>query len=61
MINRLKNSLMLWKNKAKLRREENKNLQKRVEESRQSRDGWKRKYEAMVEENKRLKEELKKN
>ena len=57
MINRLKNSLMLWKNKAKLRREENKNLQKRVEESRQSRDGWKRKYEAMVEENKRLKEE----
>ncbi|MGB0897542.1 MAG: hypothetical protein ACPGRW_09500 [Flavobacteriaceae bacterium] len=37
-------SELSWKTKAKLRREENKNLKKRVAESRESRDVWKQKY-----------------
>ena len=37
-------SQLSWKDKAKNRREENKNLKKRIAESRQSRDSWCEKY-----------------
>jgi hypothetical protein len=37
-------SQLSWKTKAKFRREENKNLKKRIAEVRQSRDNWKEKY-----------------
>lgn len=60
MISRLRASLLSWKNKAIQRREVAKNLQKRLQESRESGANWKLKYQEMAEENKRLKLELKK-
>lgn len=61
MISRIRTSLLSWKKKAIERREENKNLKKRITESRKSSNTWKLKYQKMAEENKRLKSELKKN
>ena len=61
MISRLRASLLSWKKKAIQRREVAKNLQKRLQESRESGANWKLKYQEMAEENKRLKLELKKN
>jgi hypothetical protein len=60
MTSRLRASLLSWKKKAIQRREENKNLQKRLEESRESRANWKLKYQELAEENKQLRLELKK-
>jgi hypothetical protein len=61
MTSRLRASLLSWKKKAIQRREEKKNLQKRLEESRESSTNWKLKYQEMAEENKQLRLELKKN
>ena len=60
MTSRLRASLLSWKKKAIQRREEKKNLQKRLEESRESSSNWKLKYREMAEENKQLRIELKK-
>ena len=50
----------MWKEKAKERREENKNLKKRVQESRQSRDCWKRKHREELSKRLELESKLKK-
>jgi hypothetical protein len=61
MLNFLNNIKPLWKDKAKKRRKENKELKKEIERLKNSREKWKNeaiKYKVL---NKDLKNELKKN
>ena len=50
-----------WKEKAKLRREENKKLKKQLKEVQASRENWKKKAQDLKEKNAEIEEELKKN